>query len=261
MKDVPVIQIEDLHKSYENKGKSELVLKDINLNISKGETIAILGKSGCGKSTLLNLIGGFLTTDTGQIHFKGEKVTKPSRKVVMLFQDYGLLPWRTVLKNVELGLENTDLSSDQRREKALYYLNMVGLDDRLDRFPSQLSGGMQQRVAIARALAIEPDLLLMDEPFGALDTFTRYFLQDELLKIQKQAETTVILVTHDIDESIYLADRVVIMGANPGKIRREVPIDTYKPRDRSGDDFQHFRKVILNEFELIHSKPPIEFNI
>ncbi|WP_077324646.1 ABC transporter ATP-binding protein [Virgibacillus siamensis] len=236
-------------------------MNNINLKISKGETIAILGKSGCGKSTLLNLIGGFLTTDAGQIYFKGDKVTKASRKIVMLFQDYGLLPWRTVLKNVELGLENTNLSSNQRWEKALYYLNMVGLEDRLDRFPSQLSGGMQQRVAIARALAIEPDLLLMDEPFGALDTFTRYFLQDELLKIQRQAETSVILVTHDIDESIYLADRVIIMGSNPGQIKREVPIHTYKPRDRSGDDFQYFRKLILNEFELIHSKPPIEFNI
>lgn len=261
MNETPVIQIENLYKSYANKGESEQVLNDINFDIKKGETIAVLGQSGCGKSTLLNLIGGFETVDHGHVLLEGQEVTRPSRKSVMLFQDYGLLPWRSVIKNVELGLENINLSSNQREERALKYLNLVGLDGKTDHFPRQLSGGMQQRVAIARALAIEPGLLLMDEPFGALDTFTRYYLQDELLKIQEKAQTTIVLVTHDIDEAIYLADRVMIMGADHGQIQREIIIDTYKPRDRSGDDFQYYRKLILNEFQLSGTTPSPEFNI
>ncbi|WP_085505355.1 ABC transporter ATP-binding protein [Thalassobacillus devorans] len=255
------IQIRNLTKSFLNKGTKEEVLKSINVDIERGETIAVIGQSGCGKSTLLNVIGGFETPDSGSVLFEGEKVTSPSRRSVMLFQNYGLLPWRSVQKNVELGLEDTNLSSAERKEKALHYLQMVGLQDKWDRFPHQLSGGMQQRVAIARALAIEPELLLMDEPFGALDTFNRYYLQDELLKIQKEANTTIILVTHDIDEAIYLADRVFIMSTNSGDIQREVVINAYKPRDRSGRDFQYFRKLILEEFQLSSATPSLEYNI
>jgi NitT/TauT family transport system ATP-binding protein len=259
--DTPLVQISNLDKSYTNNNKTVQVLNNINFDIKKGETIAILGQSGCGKSTLLNIIGGFITANHGNVYFDGEEVIRPSRKSVMLFQNYGLLPWRSVMKNVELGLEGINLTSKQRRERALHYLNMVGLEDKTDLFPSQLSGGMQQRVAIARALAIEPKLLLMDEPFGALDTFNRYNLQDELLKIQEKAETTIVLVTHDIDEAIYLSDRVMVMSKEPGEIQREVKIEIGKPRDRSGDDFQYYRKLILNEFQLSGSKPPIEYNI
>lgn len=261
MSDTPLIKIMNLYKSYANKGEAEQVLNDINVDIEKGETIAILGESGCGKSTLLNLLGGFETVNHGRVMLDGQEVIRPSRKSVMLFQNYGLLPWRSVLKNVELGLENINLSSNQRKERALKYLSLVGLQDKSDHFPRQLSGGMQQRVAIARALSIEPGLLLMDEPFGALDTFTRYYLQDELLKIQVEAKTTIVLVTHDIDEAIYLADRVMIMSAEYGQIQREIAIDTYKPRDRSGDDFQYYRKLILKEFQLSGSTPPLEYNI
>ena len=261
MSDIPLIQIKNLDKSYTNNNKTEQVLNDINFDIKKGETIAILGQSGCGKSTLLNIIGGFITADHGNVYFDGAEVIRPSRNSVMLFQNYGLLPWQSVMKNVELGLENINLTLKQRRERALYYLNMVGLEDKIDLFPSQLSGGMQQRVAIARALAIEPKLLLMDEPFGALDTFNRYNLQDELLKIQEKAETTIVLVTHDIDEAIYLSDRVMVMSKEPGEIQRAVTIEISKPRDRSGDDFQYYRRLILNEFHLSGSKPPIEYNI
>ncbi|WP_087972090.1 ABC transporter ATP-binding protein [Oceanobacillus rekensis] len=261
MSDTPLIQINNLDKSYTNNNKTVQVLNNINFDIKKGETIAILGQSGCGKSTLLNIIGGFITANYGNVYFDGEEVIRPGRKSVMLFQNYGLLPWRSVMKNVELGLEGINLTSKQRRERALRYLNMVGLEDKTDLFPRQLSGGMQQRVAIARALAIEPKLLLMDEPFGALDTFNRYNLQDELLKIQEKAETTIVLVTHDIDEAIYLSDRVMVMSKEPGEIQRAVKIEIGKPRDRSGDDFQYYRKLILNEFHLSGTKPPIEYNI
>lgn len=261
MGDDSFIQIKNIEKNFRNNGKSELVLKDINLDVNKSETIAILGQSGCGKSTLLNIIGGFQSADKGEVILDGEEVTRPSRKSVMLFQHYGLLPWRSVLKNVELGLENSNLAPAERRKRSLDYLKLVGLEDKTDRFPHQLSGGMQQRVAIARALAIEPDLLLMDEPFGALDTFNRYYLQDELLNIQKEADTTVMMVTHDIDEAIYLADRVIVMGKEPGHIQREISISNYKPRDRSGDDFQFYRRIILQEFQLSGSTPLVEFNI
>ncbi|WP_411842320.1 ABC transporter ATP-binding protein [Salinicoccus sp. HZC-1] len=255
------IHIDRLYKSFENNGKSELVLNNITFDVHKGEIVSILGQSGCGKSTLLNLIGGFEEKDEGSILFNGKEVTKPSRKSVMLFQNYGLLPWRSVQRNVELGLENSGMSQEEMKEHAFYYIKMVGLDDKAEHFPRQLSGGMQQRVAIARALAIEPELLLMDEPFGALDTFNRYYLQDELLKIQNKSHTTIVLVTHDIDEAIYLSDKIVVMGKNPGSVQREINIDTYKPRDRSGGEFQDYRRMILKEFQLNSSLPPIEFNI
>lgn len=257
----PLIHIGGLNKSFDNRGKSELVLKDINFDIHKGEIVSILGQSGCGKSTLLNLIGGFEDKDNGTILFDGKEVKKPGRKSVMLFQDYGLLPWRSVQKNVELGLENSSLTQNDMKAHALYYIKMVGLEEKAAHFPRQLSGGMQQRVAIARALAIEPELLLMDEPFGALDTFNRYYLQDELLKIQDKSHSTIVLVTHDIDEAIYLSDRIIVMGKNPGHVQREIEIDSYKPRDRSGGEFQDYRRMILREFQLNSSLPPIEFNI
>ncbi len=261
MSRTPLIHISGLNKSFDSQGKSERVLDDISFDIHKGEIVSILGQSGCGKSTLLNLLGGFEEKDKGTILFDGEEVVKPGRKSVMLFQDYGLLPWRSVQKNVELGLENSALAHKDIRQHALYYIKMVGLEDKADHFPRQLSGGMQQRVAIARALAIEPELLLMDEPFGALDTFNRYYLQDELLKIQDKSHTTIVLVTHDIDEAIYLSDRIIVMGKEPGHIQRDIKIDTYKPRDRSGSEFQHYRRLILKEFQLNSSLPPIEFNI
>ena len=179
----------------------------------------------------------------------------------MLMQNYGLLPWRSVQRNVELGLEGMGLSKQVICERAQHYLQMVGLLDRASSLPGELSGGMQQRVAIARALAIQPEVILMDEPFGALDTFTRYYLQNELLHIQQREKMTIILVTHDIDEAIYLADRILIMKPNPGEIHREISLKMGKPRDRSDSDFQHYRELIFNEFQFTNTKNQIEFNI
>ena len=256
-----LIKIDRIYKSFESKGEAELVLKDISFDVMRGETVSILGQSGCGKSTLLNLIGGFENQDAGSLIVDNAEVTRPGRKSVMLFQDYGLLPWRSVQKNVELGLEQKDMAEKEKDERADHYLKMVGLQDKKDYFPRKLSGGMRQRTAIARALAIEPEVLLMDEPFGALDTFNRYYLQDELLKIQEKANTTIVLVTHDIDEAIYLSDRVIVMGRNPGTIQRDISLDDFNQRDRSGSEFQHYRSLILKEFELGAKTIPIEYNI
>lgn len=256
-----IIEISNVNKSFGNQQKKTSALEDISLEIHEGEIIAILGESGCGKSTLLNIIGGFEEVDKGDVIFDGVRVAGPNRKCVMLFQDYGLLPWRTVLKNVELGLEGLKLSSSERREKALHYLQLVGLANKENLFPAELSGGMKQRVGIARALALQPELILLDEPFAALDTFNRYHLQNELLRIQSQEKTTMILVTHDIDEAIYLSDRIFIMEANPGRIFKELKIDLAKPRDRSHSEFQYYRKIIFDVFHLSRREIPIEFNI
>jgi len=259
--ETPIIQVNNVHKSFTNLGHSRKILDQISFDIHRGEIVSLLGESGCGKSTLLNIIGGFTGCDEGDVLFGGKIVEKPSRKCVMLFQNYGLFPWRSVLKNVELGLEANGLSSKERKEQAMKYLQMVGLEDKTELFPRHLSGGMQQRVAIARALAAQPELLLMDEPFGALDTFNRYYLQDELLRIQESEGTAIILVTHDIDEAIYLSDRVLIMDANPGRIKREVRIQESKPRDRSHSSFQYYRKLIFEEFHFARSSESVEYVI
>ncbi|RSD25897.1 ABC transporter ATP-binding protein [Mesobacillus subterraneus] len=261
MSQSPIIKIKNVNKSFPNKKTSTQVLNEVSLEINRGETISILGESGCGKSTLLNIIGGFEKADEGQVILDGKIVSRPTRKCIMLFQNYGLFPWKSALKNVELGLEGSDLTAKERRERALHYLNVVGLEGKGELFPHEVSGGMKQRVAIARALALQPEMILMDEPFAALDTFNRYHLQDELLRIQAKEKTTIALVTHDIDEAIYLSDRIFIMHANPGRIHKEINIQLSKPRDRSHSDFQHYRKLIFEEFHFNREHSPIEFHI
>ncbi|WP_445683168.1 ABC transporter ATP-binding protein [Solibacillus sp. FSL K6-1523] len=254
-----LVSIDHVSKTYGEHGP--LVLNNVSFNIAKREVISILGKSGCGKSTLLNCIGGFERMNEGRVLLDGQPITKPSKRCVMLMQNYGLLPWRSVRKNVELGLEGAGLSKQEVKSRVAHYLEMVGLADRAASLPSELSGGMQQRVAIARALAIQPEVILMDEPFGALDTFTRYYLQDELMQIQQREKMTIILVTHDIDEALYLSDRIFIMKPNPGEIHKEISLKMAKPRDRSDSDFQHYRELIFNEFQFTQEKAAIEFNI
>ncbi|SES15043.1 ABC transporter ATP-binding protein [Salipaludibacillus aurantiacus] len=257
----PLVELKGVEKEFSKQGDSKKVLSGIDFDIRKGEVVSILGQSGCGKSTLLNLIGGFDSPTGGELFFDGKQVTKPSRRAIMLFQYYALLPWRTVLKNVELALEPEGLSKEESRERAIRYIKLVGLEKSMDQFPSELSGGMQQRVAIARALSIRPELILMDEPFAALDTFNRYYLQDELLRIQQQEGTNIILVTHDIDEAVYLSDRVFIMDANPGTVRKKITVKLPKPRDRAHSDFQYYRKWILDEFNFSYTQDQLDFNI
>lgn len=256
MPETVALHIDRIDKSYVSNKRTEQVLRQVSFAVEEGEIVTLLGQSGCGKSTLLNIIGGFVKADEGQVLLDNQIVHKPSRDCLMLFQNYGLLPWRTVIKNVEFGLEQLDLSRSERRERAQSYLKLVGLEERAYHFPHQLSGGMQQRVAIARALAIRPKVILMDEPFGALDTFTRYYLQNELLRIQEQEKTTIVLVTHDIDEAVYLSDRIMMMRANPGMIHKEIAVPLAKPRDRGSSDFQYFRKLILEQFEI--DRPVVE---
>ena len=244
------IEIQDATKIYEKPGgfrsskESFTALDHISLQIEKGEFICLLGPSGCGKTTLMNSIAGFETLTEGSITIDGQKVKAPSEKYVTIFQNYGLLPWRTVEKNVELGLETLKVPKQERKQIAMKYLQLVGLENFAKRHPAQLSGGQQQRVAIARGLAVDPEILFMDEPFGALDAITRYKLQDDLLHITKSQNKTVIFVTHDIDEAVFLADKIVVMSPNPGRIKAVIPIGLGSHRDRTGGDFLQLRDKV-----------------
>ena len=250
------IEIQDATKIYEKPGgfrsskESFTALDHISLQIEKGEFICLLGPSGCGKTTLMNSIAGFETLTEGSITIDGQKVKAPSEKYVTIFQNYGLLPWRTVEKNVELGLETLKVPKQERKQIAMKYLQLVGLESFAKRHPAQLSGGQQQRVAIARGLAVDPEILLMDEPFGALDAITRYKLQDDLLHITKSQNKTVIFVTHDIDEAVFLADKIVVMSPNPGRIKAVIPIGLGSHRDRTGGDFLQLRDKVFRIFNM-----------
>ena len=250
------IEIQDATKIYEKPGgfrsskESFTALDHISLQIEKGEFICLLGPSGCGKTTLMNSIAGFETLTEGSITIDGQKVKAPSEKYVTIFQNYGLLPWRTVEKNVELGLETLKVPKQERKQIAMKYLQLVGLENFAKRHPAQLSGGQQQRVAIARGLAADPEILFMDEPFGALDAITRYKLQDDLLHITKSQNKTVIFVTHDIDEAVFLADKIVVMSPNPGRIKAVIPIGLGSHRDRTGGDFLQLRDKVFRIFNM-----------
>ena len=250
------IEIQDATKIYEKPGgfrsskESFTALDHISLQIEKGEFICLLGPSGCGKTTLMKSIAGFETLTEGSITIDGQKVKAPSEKYVTIFQNYGLLPWRTVEKNVELGLETLKVPKQERKQIAMKYLQLVGLENFAKRHPAQLSGGQQQRVAIARGLAVDPEILFMDEPFGALDAITRYKLQDDLLHITKSQNKTVIFVTHDIDEAVFLADKIVVMSPNPGRIKAVIPIGLGSHRDRTGGDFLQLRDKVFRIFNM-----------
>jgi len=250
------IEIQDATKIYEKPSgfrsskESFTALDHISLQIEKGEFICLLGPSGCGKTTLMNSIAGFETLTEGSITIDGQKVKAPSEKYVTIFQNYGLLPWRTVEKNVELGLETLKVPKQERKQIAMKYLQLVGLESFAKRHPAQLSGGQQQRVAIARGLAVDPEILFMDEPFGALDAITRYKLQDDLLHITKSQNKTVIFVTHDIDEAVFLADKIVVMSPNPGRIKAVIPIGLGSHRDRTGGDFLQLRDKVFRIFNM-----------
>ena len=218
---------------YVNAGHEQQTvraLEDISFSAAPGEIVALAGLSGCGKTTLLRIMMGLEQADAGTVTVSGREVDRPGHDRGMVFQHAELLPWRTALKNVEFGLRMKGLSAEKARARAERALTLVGLEDSMGRRPHQLSGGMKQRVGIARALAIDPEVLLMDEPFGALDAQTRETLQGELLAIHERTGKTMIFVTHDLDEAVLLADRVVVMSAHPGRIRAQVEIDLPRPR-------------------------------
>jgi NitT/TauT family transport system ATP-binding protein len=227
------IVIRGVTKAFDGK----LALDTVDLVCPAGSFTCLLGPSGCGKSTLLNMIAGFLTPSTGTILVDGRIVTEAGADRGMVFQEYALFPWRTVIENVRFGPMIRRLPTSEQLARAHRYLAMVGLSNHADAYPYQLSGGMKQRVAIARALVNDPSVLLMDEPFGALDAQTRETLQEELLAIWQQDRKTVVFVTHSINEALFLADRIVIMATRPGSIREVVEVTIPHPRDRSGDAF------------------------
>ncbi|HMJ36554.1 MAG TPA: ABC transporter ATP-binding protein [Baekduia sp.] len=205
-------------------------LSEISVSVQEGSFVAICGPSGCGKSTLLRLIHGLQRPDGGEVRVAGKRVSEPTLDRAMVFQHHNLMPWRTVVRNVELGLERSGLSRNAREAKALEWLAKVGLEEFAGYYPAQLSGGMQQRVGLARALTVDPEMLLMDEPFGALDAQTRVVLQGELERIWEADSKTVVFITHDIEEAIFLADRVIVMSARPGRIIADIPVGAARPR-------------------------------
>lgn len=254
------IEVKEVSAKFTQKGKEFTALSNVNLEIERGEFICLLGPSGCGKSTLLNMMAGFLKPSTGTIRIDGEEVKKPSLKYVTIFQNYGLLPWRTVEKNVELGLESKKIPKEERKKISEEYINLVGLEKFKHSHPSELSGGMQQRVAIARALAVNPEILFMDEPLGALDAITRMKLQDDILRISKKQKKTVIFVTHDMEEAVYLADRIVVMTPNPGKVKTILNMKQGSFRDRTSSEFLMARDKVFQAFEL-KKAPKLEYYI
>jgi NitT/TauT family transport system ATP-binding protein len=226
------VEVRGVNKSFpRHQGGGELrVLNDVSFSLDAGTFICLVGPSGCGKSTLLRIIDGLIPPDSGEVLIGGEKVREPSLDRGFVFQQFNLLPWRTVLGNVEFGLENLGVRKQERRRRAREVIKLVDLEGFETYYPSQLSGGMQQRVGLARAIAVEPAILLMDEPFGSVDDQTRMLLQDELLKIWEQAQKTVIFVTHDIEEALYLGDKIVVMRARPSRITRILEVPFGRPR-------------------------------
>ncbi len=232
------------------KGEGQLVaLDDISLEVRDGEFVCILGPSGCGKTTLLRIIAGLEKKTGGSLNLKGKEISGPGPDRGMVFQEFALFPWRTVRRNVEFGLEIKGVPADKRREVSDKYIELVGLKGFEDSHPNQLSGGMKQRVGIARALANEPAILLMDEPFGALDAQTRNQMQKELLRIWAETKKTVVFITHSVDEAVFLSDRVIVMSSRPGRVKTVHKIDLPRPRDRGHPDFISLRKTILDELE------------
>jgi len=242
--------LDNISKSFFiNDGSVVEALSCITFEVANSEFVSVLGPSGCGKTTLLRIVAGLETPTSGTIILDGEKIEGPSPRMAMIFQEYSLYPWMTVIDNIEFGLEMRGMPRAERRERALNYLDTVGLREFADRYPYELSGGMRQRVAVARALAVDPHILLMDEPFGALDAQTRNMLQRELLDIWEKTRKTVLFVTHSVDEAVFLSDRIVILTSRPGRIKEIVPIDLPRPRDRTGVEFARNRRYVLDQIE------------
>lgn len=250
MIDGNVIRVESLSKSFATEnGNTIHALEKVDLDVRANDFICIVGPSGCGKSTLLRIVAGLERSSGGSVYYRDTMLTGPNREIGMVFQEYSLLPWRNVLDNVGLGLEFARARSSERLHVARSFLRLVGMEAFERALPHELSGGMQQRVAIARSLANNPDVLLMDEPFGALDAHTRILLQKELLRIWEKNRKTILFVTHSVDEAIYLADRIVVMSGRPGKVLEIMEVQMPRPRDRSYSTYGLMASKILDILE------------
>ena len=244
------IEIKNINRSFDGRGKNLSVLEDINLTIDDGEFVCLLGPSGCGKTTLLRLIAGLDNPTSGEVVANGEVVEKPSGDRAVIFQQYSLFPWLTVLQNVTFGLEMSGGSKEENIQAAERYLQSVGLLEFKDSYPHELSGGMKQRVAIIRSLLNHSPILLMDEPFSALDMQNRHKLQEQLIGVWKRFENTIVFVTHDVDEAVYLADKIVLLDKNPGKIAEVISVDLERPRKRESQEFLEIQESIVENLDM-----------
>ncbi len=248
------VNVEGISMTFSRRGQSTQVLDSVNLQIKPGELICLLGPSGCGKSTLLNIIAGFIKPTAGYVMVDQHQVKKPGADRGFVFQQYSLLPWKTTYQNVEFGLKIKGIPKAERKDMVGEYLNLVGLGKYRNAYPSQLSGGMQQRASIVRALVNSPSVLLMDEPFAALDAQTRHMMQELLLNIWSTLKTTVIFVTHDIEEAVFLGDRIFVMGVQPGLIKAELDIPLVRPRHVDDMLTPEFTQLNRQVFELIREE-------
>ena len=253
----PHIRVDGVNKVFASHGRQVVALKDISLDIPRGQFTCLLGPSGCGKSTLLNAVAGFSLPSSGSIAVDSVPVTAPGPDRGMVFQEYALFPWMTVEDNIAFGLHIKGMSKSTIGKRVGDLLGMLSLTDFRQRFPKDLSGGMRQRVAIARVLALDSPIMLMDEPFGALDALTRRNLQDELLRIWSELKKTILFVTHSIEEAIYLADRIVVMTYRPGTVKRDLLVDIPRMRDPAAPEFNALKRelgmLVMEEQERHHS--------
>ncbi|WP_260412290.1 ABC transporter ATP-binding protein [Alkalihalobacillus sp. TS-13] len=240
------LELKNVNKTY----GSLTVLEDLSLDVEKGEFVAIVGPSGCGKSTALRMLAGLEQPSSGEVSADGNTIREPDSNRVMIFQEHALYPWRTIEDNVGLGLELANVSKKERRERIHNVLGKVGLENFKTYYPHQLSGGMKQRASIARALVMDPEVLLLDEPYGALDAITRLTMQNELINLWQGSNQTMVLITHDIDEALYLADRVFVLSSRPGKVVKEVMNDMPRHRDRNSTQFVNLRQEVMNSLDI-----------
>jgi sulfonate transport system ATP-binding protein len=258
MKSKGSLEIRRVRKQYKVSGEPFQVLDDINLDVKSGEFITIVGLSGCGKTTLLRLIVGLESDYQGEILLDGRKLNGPSLDRGIVFQDHRLFPWLTVEKNIALGI--TGKPEKVKKEIVASHIELVGLKGFEKTYPHQLSGGMSQRAAIARALVNQPEILLLDEPLGALDALTRMYMHNELERIWKKENITMIMVTHDVEEAVYLSDKIVIMSAKPGRLQKIINVPLARPRDRASLDFAEMKELVLEEFKL-HTEHHFTYSI
>ena len=242
--DEPTVALSNVEKTFETADGTVQALSEVSFAVESGEFVCVLGPSGCGKTTLFRIIAGLETPTGGRVAVDGTPVSGPGMDRGMVFQEYGLFPWRTVTGNVEFGLEQRDMQPEERRRVAAEMIDLVGLDGFEEAYPAELSGGMKQRVGIARALAVDPEILLMDEPFASVDAQTRLMLHEELLRIWRETGKTICFVTHDVAEAVTLADRVVVLTGSPGRVRSVVDPDLDRPRDRTDEGFNECRDRI-----------------
>jgi len=251
---IPILSLKNVGKSFDVNGKRIEALRGANLEVAKGEFLCLIGASGCGKSTLLRIVAGFETATVGDALMWGKPITAPEPSRGMVFQDYGLFPWLSVRANIGFGPASRGRAKSEVKETVDHFVDMVGLTKFADAYPHQLSGGMKQRVAIARVLANDAEMVLMDEPFGALDAMTRERLQDELLELWQRTGLTVLFVTHSIEEAIFLSNRVIVMSPGPGRIDEDIAIKLPRPRDVSAPDFNELRRTLSLKLHSHHAR-------